>query len=212
VLTAVFFAAAQAAVMGSISSNSGFASRYSSVVLPLMVLLVGAGVAALRATAAQAAVLAVLVGIGLYLAQGEVRRERTPAPRIAAALEARAMPGDVVAFCPDQLGPALSRALGPKADVLVKGTFPDWSDPARVVWIDYLKRHRESDAEAFAAQADARAGSAAVWLVWSNTYPPTQSSCSALRDELTLLRGGEETVVRDEPWRYPDHAALLRYG
>ena len=51
-----------------------------------------------------------------------------------------------------------------------------------------------------------------VWLVWSNTYPPTEASCSALRDELTLLRGSEETVIRDEIGRYPDHAGLLRYG
>ena len=61
-------------------------------------------------------------------------------------------------------------------------------------------------------QADQLAGSNAVWLVWSNTYPPTQGSCSDLRDELTLLRRAEETLIPDEIGRYPDHAGLLRYG
>jgi hypothetical protein len=217
-LVAVFFATAQGAVFGSISSNTAFASRYSSVLLPLVFLLVAAGVATLRTPSAQTAVLSVLAIIGHYLAQGEVRRDRTPAPRIAAALEARARPGDVVAFCPDQLGPALSRALGHHADQLIVGTFPNWHDPARVVWVDYVNRHRDADAEAFAEHAEARSGSNAVWLVWSNTYPPTESSCSMLRDELTLLRGNEETVVRAEPWRDREagagdhHAGLLRYA
>ena len=35
--------------------------------------------------------------------------QRTQAGQVAAAINAEAKPGDIIAFCPDQLGPAVYR-------------------------------------------------------------------------------------------------------
>ena len=65
-----------------------------------------------------------------------VTTQRTQANNVAAAINAQAKPGDVIAFCPDQLGPAVYRQIDHPAqyDML---TFPRRTGPAIVDWVDY---------------------------------------------------------------------------
>jgi hypothetical protein len=157
-------------------------------------------------------VIALACVLGVGLAAQDAAIPRTPAATFANYLEAYARPGDVVVFCPDQLGPALARLLeGTPVSHLQQGTFPLWRWPGRVDWVDYTKVYREASATAFAADAVERAGPGTIWLVWSPHYPPPQPSCTTLRAALAMLRPTEQLLVPDRPDRYLDHGALLRY-
>ena len=49
---------------------------------------------------------------GLVSSAQNVTTQRTQANAVAAAINAQAKPGDVIAFCPDQLGPSVYRQIG----------------------------------------------------------------------------------------------------
>ena len=78
--------------------------------------------------------------------------------------------------------------------------------------MDYAARYDASRPATFAYDADRRAASAAVWLVWSDLYPPTQPACGGLRAALERLRPAHRVLVEDEPGRHLDHGALLWFG
>lgn len=200
------------AVAGAMRSGSALAGRYTSVFLPVLMALVALGLTRVRPVAWTVAVLSVLTALSALLVTREIGAERTPGRHIATVLAATAQPGDVVVFCPDQLGPATVRELqrrdGPELQL---GTYPDWSDPARVDWIDYTDRYESSVPSAFAIEAARRAGDHRVWLVWSDGYPPTQRTCRALRRSLRSLRPAEVQYVADQPGRHLDHGALYAF-
>ena len=71
---------------------------------------------------------------------------RTQAVQVAADLNAQAQPGDVVVYCPDQLGPAVDRLL--TVPGVLQLTYPRMIGPARVDWVDYVSEdpaHRGRD-------------------------------------------------------------------
>ena len=52
-------------------------------------------------------------------------------------LNVQAQPGDLVVYCPDQLGPAVDRLL--RVQGVTEITFPRAIGPQRVDWVDYKK-------------------------------------------------------------------------
>lgn len=199
-----------AAVGGSIS-NSAFVGRYSSVVFPLLIVLAAIGLVSAGPRLLQASLLAATAMLGLGLGFGESRASRTPATAFATVLQANVRPGDVLVFCPDQLGPALSRAIdGTPVAELRQGVYPDWATPRRVNWIDYAARYERGSPGAFAAEADALAGSNAVWLIWSDDYPATRQACARLAAAMGTLRPEHAEIVSDEH-SDSDHGALWRF-
>ncbi|MDQ2754381.1 MAG: glycosyltransferase family 39 protein, partial [Actinomycetota bacterium] len=115
-----------AVVLGSLA-HSAFVARYAAVVLPLFVLLVALGIAVFTDRRAVAAILAVTCLAGVLTAQGENSSPRSEAGKVAAVLNVQAQPGDLVVYCPDQLGPAVNRLLRvPRVDQL---TFPRATGP-----------------------------------------------------------------------------------
>jgi hypothetical protein len=200
------------AVVGGLVSGSAFVSRYASVVFPVIVVLAAVGLAHIADDWLRRGLLAVACVAAFPLAVDEAGTARTPATTMAVALQADARPGDVIVYCPDQLGPGIARRLeGTATGALQQGTFPDWSPPDRVDWTDYQVRHREASSVAFAEEAVRRAGTGSVWLLWSPHYPSTRSACVVLRAALAAARPGEQMVVKDRPWAYLDRPALLRY-
>jgi hypothetical protein len=105
---------------------------------------------------------------------------------VAEALTAEALPGDVVVYCPDQLGPSTSRLL---PGWLQQEVYPTGGSPARVDWVDYEERNRRADPVAYARDLTARADGGAVWLVSSFGYRTFEGQCQALVAALTALRG-----------------------
>jgi mannosyltransferase len=177
------------AVVFGIVANAAFVARYTAVILPLFLLIVATGVAVLPGRRFRSACLAVLVFAGLLTAQAENNQQRTQAVQAAAVLNVQAQPGDVVVYCPDQLGPAVDRLV--RVPGLTQITFPRAIGPQRVDWVDYKKVIASTDVDAFAQAALARVPAGhTLWLVWRDGYPGLGGDCGYLK-RWALLRERE---------------------
>jgi mannosyltransferase len=161
VVAAALTALALAAVTSWVAGG-GYEPRYTASVFALVVVVVGIGIARLPARTARIVLAGVCV-VGLSssaLAMGA--STKTEAGVIAGVIRASAHPGDVVVYCPDQLGPAVSRLL---PDSLTQLAFPAGPSVATVDWVDYAKRNAQASPAAFATRVDRVAARGAIWLV-----------------------------------------------
>lgn len=201
-------------MIGGMIASAAYAFRYASVVMPLIALLVAIGVTALgRSRAglvASAGVLVTVALLGSSAGATEVLDKRTQATQVATQIIADARPGDVVAFCPDQLGPAVSRLLPSRSFTEV--TFPRFDDPARINWVDYARINAAASPGTFAMALLNLAGSHQVWLVWESGYRTLGRSCEQLRDTLMVARPDYSEPVRSQPARYYEHESLVRFA
>jgi mannosyltransferase len=182
--------------LASLLTSSAVAARYASVALPAFLALVALGIAALPGARTRVTVLALCVLAGLGLSVAQAGTPRTQAAEVAAALRSAA-PGDIVVFCPDQLGPSVSR-LAPAGLELVG--YPDLRRADRVDWTDYAERNGAAYPALVAARVSARAGGHAVYVVSSSGYQvPSDDDCRRLREALTALRGQPQEVVQRDP-------------
>lgn len=195
------------AVAGSYATNAAFASRYTSVVHPVVVLMAGLGVTVLPRPAVRAGVVGVLAVVGLAFGAVNVVVDRTQAGDVASAIRAEAGPDDLVVYCPDQLGPATTRLLG---DGPPGVTFPDVGDPRFVDWVDYAERVERADVDAFVDEAASLAGSGDIWLVWSGGYRSVEGRCEEVVRALEVRRPDRRVVV--ENGEQFEHAWLERFA
>lgn len=185
---------------------SGYALRYSAVVVVPALLAAAVALQALRPRP-RALVLCALVALGTATTVTVPFDDtRTQAGLTAAALRARLAPGDLVVYCPDQLGPAVDRLLPAGTDQLV---FPSGGRPERIDWVDYAARNASADPVGFADAASQRARGA-VWLVLAEGYRTYGDSCERLDAALAAERPGRERVL-DAQYRYVEQQALVRY-
>ena len=194
-LALVAFGTLLTAVLAGQVTRSAFAVRYAAVVFPLVLLLVALGTGALRSVRLRAAVLAAAVFLGFAATLPNATGNRTTARRVAAALEARAQPGDVVAYCPDQLGPSVSRLLPEGRFDQV--TFPRATPPTFVDWVGYAELNRSTRVADFARMLLDRAGpERQLWVVWAPGYRTFGTKCQLLLTQLKRARPGEQRVVK----------------
>lgn len=192
----------------SLASSAGFAGRYSSVVFPFFVLLVGAGMAVLPNAAARTGALGLVALLGAASVTLALTRDRTQAGEIAAVLQRDATAGDLVVVCPDQLGPALARLVTRDEVHIVR--YPDLADPRFVDWVDYAARLDLVSVTAVADELLARAGPNALWLAWSGTYRTAGPQCDELAGRLVALRPGSAPVAHADPVKFFESASLIR--
>jgi hypothetical protein len=155
--------------------------------------------------------LGVLLVVGLLAGVTIVRSDKTQTADVAALLESRARPGDVVVYCPDQLAPGVVRSLD--APGLVTLTRPAQREPRLVDWTDYVDRlEREPIAPIVDRAAAASAAGVVVWLVIAPFgYRTHEQDCPDVRTELTNRLGPpERTLEYDE--NVFEKAELLRFG
>lgn len=208
-LAAVTFGTLAVAVVAGQVGRSAFAVRYAAGVFAVFVLVLGIGASVFVDPRVHHAVLAVVVLASLWAAVPNVVGERTSAATVAAALDAHASPGDVVAYCPDQLGPSVSREL--RADGLVQLTFPRAAAPERVDWVDYARVNRAANTAAFARMLLDRAGpNHDVWVVWAPGYRTFGLKCPTLISQLDDARPANERVVKMST-KYFEHPGLVRF-
>lgn len=189
--------------------GGAFASRYASVILAPFLLLVALGVRVLADRRVRWTVLTVAAGLGLLSGWAGVHEQRTQAGVIAQAIEAKGRDGDVVAYCPDQLGPAVSRLLSNRFDQL---TFPAGLPPQRVEWVQYAARQAASNPTRFATALDQRAGDGHdVWLVRAPGYATFKNYCEIIDRDLGDMRPAAGLVSSWKPSRYGEAAFLIRY-
>jgi mannosyltransferase len=196
-LAEVIFGTLLLAYLAGVIGHSGFADRYTSIVWPLFVLLVAIGLGALSSGRARTIVLVLIVACGLLGALGNVSLLRTQAGHVARVINHKAKPGDVVAYCPDQLGPAVSRLLHPHFEQI---TYPSAAGPRFVDWVDYADRNHASDPIRFAHLLETKVpAGGSIWLISSPGYKTFGSKCSALKEELASLHAAGRTLIRRKP-------------
>jgi hypothetical protein len=166
-------------------AGGAFQTRYSSIVYPFFVLLVARGLSTLRDVRILAPVAAVMVVLGFAGGVRNVQTQRTQAGEVAAILRKEAKPGDLVVYCPDQVGPAVHR-LAPKG--LDEVTYPRFDAPVRIDWVDYKKRLAHVDRAKFARDALARADDHTLWYVAAPGYTTHTGVCEGLADDFAKSR------------------------
>jgi len=187
------------------AQGAGYALRYSSPVAAAVLLVPALGAARLGGRRGGAALAAVaLLGLGVAVFS-PLLGPRTQARATAALLRAHLRPGDLVVYCPDQLGPAVDRLLPPGTDEVV---YPTMGAPQRVDWVDYAARNAAGSPSAFAATASARA-TGVVWLVRADGYRTFGSQCADLDRDLAALRG--PAVVLQAPASSGEAESLAGY-
>lgn len=193
------------ALVVSYVSWAAYATRYAAVFFPFVMVLVAGGLTVLRARWLRFGAFALVVAMCSVGALYNVRDQRTQLRQIAHAVEAEAKPGDLVVYCPDQLGPAGSREMPSTVRQVV---YPTFAGPDFVDWADYAARNEASDPAAFAKRVLAEAGSThSVFLVWNDSYRTLETQCSALVDALTSARPSRE-LVADGGGTFYEHATV----
>jgi hypothetical protein len=178
------------------------------VVFGVFILLIALGTTVFVDRRVRLAVITTAAVLGLLGGLENVDTQRSQAGRIARAIEATARPGDIVAYCPDQLGPGVSRLLG---DGYVQLTYPAERPPEIVDWVDYEKRVDAADPVAFADALDARAGTGHdVFLVWSGGYRTHEGVCERVVGRLAERRATTRPV-QARPKKYFEYSELHRF-
>jgi uncharacterized membrane protein len=186
--------------VAGVLTNATYQSRYAAVIVPLILLAVAVGITRVPGPAR---LLVGVVYVTLSLA-GVVwvnYYQRTESGPIAAAVAERARPGDVVVYCPDQLGPAFSREM---PDDIEGFSYPTLGSPERVDWVDYAQRNAAADYNEIAAEVRRRADGHAVFVVWMPGYHTFEGQCEGLSTAL----GVTATLVVQDSNRYFEPAYL----
>lgn len=212
---AVALASLTAMLLGAtvawLSPDGTFASRYASIVFPLFLLTAAFGFLCFADPRIRIGLLAAIAVLGLGDAtQHNALDERTQADEIATSIQADVRPGDVIVYCPDQLGPSVARLLD--RDDLVQITYPDGDSPEFVNWVDYIDRNKGGDPHAFAQQAlDAVESDGSIWVVYSTRYRGTEDKCGgvigAIQGQFPVV---EDRVAPDD--EFFEFGGLVRYS
>lgn len=199
------------AVVGGYLSSSAFQPRYAMIVFVPLVLLVALGMATLADRRIRAVVLVVAVALGLAGGFSDVWTNRTQAGQVSAAIAQLGRPGDVVAYCPDQLGPAVSRLLPDHRYVQI--TFPRGTGPQFVNWVDYAKASAAGDPAAFASKLEQLAGPThQIWYVWMSGYQTFGTKCEAIEQNLLADRDlGAREQFPPHPIEFYEPMELVRF-
>lgn len=194
ILAAVAFGTLAIAILATKLGGSAFAVRYAAVLYPLFLLTIALGVDVFTDRRVHATILVLIVTVGFWADVPNVVGNRTNAGRVASELNELGRPGDLVVYCPDQLGPAVSRLV--ENDELVQFGFPRQNPPDLVDWVDYEKVNKSASTSAFARMLDERAGPTNnVWIVWAPGYKTYGTKCQNLIERLGEARPDYDRVV-----------------
>lgn len=199
------------AILAGKLSGSTFADRYTSVVAFPAILVFAYGLSTIGGRRARQIVLGVAVLLGLASSVPNAMLLRTQGGEVAAALNAFGRPGAVVGYCPDQLGPSVSRLT---KEGLVQLTFPRSAPPEIVDWVNYTAVIAHASPWRFAAELEAKAGSRPVFLVTAPGYQGYGNDCQDIASDLARTRA-EKTLVpakpADTPFEIYEGMSLLRF-
>ena len=184
----------------SYATDATYQSRYAAVIVPLVLLAAAVGITRIPGIAQ------ILAG-GAYLAVSVAGiawvnyYHRTQADVVGNAVAQHTEPGDVVVYCPDQLGPGYSREM---PDGLVEVAYPTLSSPDRVDWVDYAERNGVADPATIAEDIRDRADGNAIFVVWMSDYRTFGQQC----EQLLAALGPSQALVQQDNARYYEPAFL----
>ncbi len=192
------------------AAGTAFQARYSSVVFPVLVVLVALGIAALPTRWLQVGGLGVVSVLALWTTHWGAHVQRTQAGKVAVVMHQQVANGSLVAVCPDQLGPSLTRYAG-VARYTWKG-YPRFTTPNIVDWIDYRAAVDATTPEEFAQRITALAGDKPFYLAWSVGYG-FHNICTELRSDLIRTSGRRPTsLVLGEKYVFYQSMNLLEFA
>ncbi len=205
-----------AAIAGGIITASAFSSRYAAVVFLPFLLLVALGTTTLLNPRVRVVVVGLAAAASLVSSAQNVTTQRTQANAVAAVINTQAKPGDIIAFCPDQLGPAVYRQIEDPSQYSML-TFPRRTGPQIVDWVDYADAVHGADPNAFADDVAQKVGAGHhVWLVWMSMYQTYGVKCETIASDLlstaTKNGGGGRNVVTAHPALYYEPMNLTEYA
>jgi hypothetical protein len=176
------------AVICGYISRSAFQARYASVIFVSFSLLVAMGFATFSDQRIRIGVMTATVAFGIAGSIPNIWTSRTQAGQVSTSLAKLGKKGDVVAYCPDQLGPSVSRLLPP--DRYRQITFPRETGPQFVNWVDYAQATAAGNPARFAAKVESLAGSShTIWLVWASGYETYHTKCEQIVNDLLADHG-----------------------
>lgn len=198
------------AMVASYVAGAAFDPRYTAVMVPLVLVVVALGVDVFESGPVRIGVLVVVAALGLGAGVRVALDERTQGTEVAAVIRAEAEPGDVVLYCPDQLGPATSRLL---ADVrgLRQVTYPRLTGPEFVNWVDYRDVIAATPPAEVARAVLDLAGEHTVWYVVSPGYRSFDAQCEDLGVALGAERFGVGRIAPDQ-LRFFEYVGLTEYA
>lgn len=209
-VTFVVFATLVIAVSGGLLTKSGYSNRYASVVFIPFLVLVVMGAMTLRDPRARAVAFAVAALAGLAVGTENINTQRTQATAVAAVLAVQGRPGDVVAYCPDQLGPAVYRLTSGGGYRQI--AYPRSNGPAIIDWVDYKAAVQKTKPSTFVHEVQAEAGSHSIWLVWASGYQGYGTRCESIATQLLESRGyGGHQWVTQKPNKYYEPMDLTAF-
>ena len=193
------------AAMGALLLGAGlsyvggttFEPRYGATFAPLMLLVTAFGITVFVSPRVRIVMLVFVVALGLAGGLRNGTTERTQAGQVASVIVANARPGDVVAYCPDQVGPAVSRLLRDEPG-LVQMTFPHGARPETIDWTDYLENVRSVPPAEFAGKVLDRAGDATIWYVSAPGLNHFGQICQVVAAEFLAKRPSTPRVFPDD--------------
>ncbi len=197
------------AVAGGYLQGSAFSARYAAVIFVPLLLLVSMGLATLADRRIAAAVLVAAALFGLGTSISNVSTQRSQAIQVASFLARVGKPGDVVAYCPDQLGPDTSRLL--PSGKYQQITFPRGTGPQFVDWVDYAKATGSASPQAFARRLEQMSSpDHTIWYVWSPGYQTYGTKCEDIANTLLADHGlGAGEIFMNEPSKFYESMELL---
>ena len=193
--TAAAFGTLVLGLVAAFVGGSAFDGRYAAVMYPLLVVVLAFALTVFTSTPVRAGLLVVMVLLGLVGGYRNVVDQRTQAGEVADVIRAEARPGDVVVYCPDQLGPDTSRLLV-GVPGLHQQTYPDGAGPRLVDWVDYRERIARRDPAEYARSVlEDTSPTATIWFVSWSAFRLFETRCDALGGALAASRSATTRVV-----------------
>lgn len=189
------------------TSGTTFEGRYASVVFPLFVLVGAFGLTVFANAQIRIGVLTFALVLGAWGGISNAERNRTQAYQLVPIIRAGAVPGDVVLFCPDSIG---TDVVGRLRTDLRTISFPRFTSPARIDWVDYEARVRSADPAKFADRVLRIAKGRTIWFVDTNNGTFVDQQCVKVADNLTLHRPDRVRELEPDPYFF-EHHGLYRY-
>lgn len=136
---------------------------------------------------------------------------------MAAAVAAEAESGDVVVYCPDQLGPSGDRALrsllGDDVGGLTQVVVPSLDGPRLVDWVNYAERNSAIvPTDVVDGVLELAGPGAAVFVVWNGAYRTYEGVCEEVVGLLATAYPDATELVPADPDNNFEHAAVIRFA
>jgi mannosyltransferase len=200
------------AIAAGYLQGSAFSARYASVVFVPLMLLVAMGLRTFVDWRIASALLVAASIFGLATSVTNIWTQRSQAVQVASTLAVAGKQGDVVAYCPDQLGPDASRLL--PSGKYQQITFPRGTSPEFVDWVDYAKATAAASPKAFAERLEQMSEpSHAIWYVWAPGYQTYGTKCEAIEGYLLADKGlGANEIFTYNSTKYYEPMELVEFA